>query len=56
MQMGGGISLYLNDTTSHPLVAAYLHILEPRNPFPPATTIFLLAAFVVADAMIPRSF
>ena len=37
-------SPYLNDTTSQPLAAAHLHILEPRKPLPPATTIFFLAA------------
>jgi len=45
---------YLNETTSHPLATAYLHILEPKKPFPPATTIFFLAAFdaaLAADAM-----
>lgn len=32
------------DVTSHPLATAYLHILEPRNPLPPHTMIFLAAA------------
>lgn len=35
----------LIDMTSHPLATAYLHILEPMNPLPPHTMIFLAAAF-----------
>ena len=45
---------YLSETTSHPLATAYLHILEPRKPFPPATTTFFLAArdaALAADVM-----
>lgn len=32
---------HLIDVTSQPLATAYLHILEPRNPFPPQTTSLL---------------
>jgi hypothetical protein len=35
---------YLMDVTSHPLATADLHIRDPKNPFPPATTSFLLTA------------
>jgi hypothetical protein len=31
----------LIDVTSHPLDMADLHILEPKNPFPPQTTSLL---------------
>lgn len=41
-------SAHLNEITSQPLATAYLHILEPRNPFPPAIIIFFLA---VAEAV-----
>lgn len=36
--------LYLMEVTSQPLVTADLQMRDPRNPFPPATTIFLFAA------------
>lgn len=39
----------LRETTSQPRATAYLHILDPRNPFPPATTIFLRAAEAAED-------
>jgi len=44
---------YLKETTFHPLAAAYLQILVPRKPFPPATTIFLAApeAALAGEAM-----
>ena len=45
------LSIYLNDTTSQPRTTAYLQILEPRNPFPPATTIFRFRASL-ADVVI----
>lgn len=35
--------------TSQPLATADLHILEPRNPFPPHTTIFLADMFCVGS-------
>jgi len=34
---------YLIDVTSQPLATADLHILEPRNPFPPQITILFAA-------------
>lgn len=40
-----GIS-YLIDVTSQPLATADLHILEPKNPLPPQTTIRFAAAIV----------
>lgn len=40
-----GRAFYLIDVTSQPLATAYLHILEPRNPLPPHTIIFLAAVF-----------
>jgi hypothetical protein len=35
---------YLIDVTSQPLETAALHILDPKKPLPPQTTIFLTAA------------
>ncbi|MBA7492629.1 hypothetical protein ES702_03179 [subsurface metagenome] len=45
-------SAHLIETTSHPLATAYLHILDPRKPFPPATRIFF---FAVAEAVAPAA-
>jgi hypothetical protein len=39
-----GFSAYLIEVTSQPLATAYLHIREPRKPFPPHTTSRLEAA------------
>jgi hypothetical protein len=36
----------LIEVTSQPLATADLHIREPKNPFPPQTTIFLAAAIL----------
>jgi len=33
--------------TSHPRATAYLHILLPKNPFPPQTTIFFTAVILL---------
>lgn len=49
--MGGPVpsATHLIDVTSHPLATAYLHILEPRKPFPPQTMIFFAAAFDMVE-------
>jgi len=40
------LNTYLIDVTSHPRSTADLHILDPRKPFPPQTTILLTAAIL----------
>jgi hypothetical protein len=37
---------HLIDVTPHPLSTADLHILDPKKPFPPQTTILLTAAIL----------
>jgi hypothetical protein len=51
----GRTRTHLIDVTSHPLATAYLHILEPRNPFPPQTTSLFTAAdiFDASDITFP---
>jgi hypothetical protein len=38
------------EVTSHPLATAFLHILEPRKPFPPATTKRFFTACAILDS------
>lgn len=40
---------YLIDVTSQPLVTADLQMREPRNPFPPATTMLFFTFFDIVD-------
>jgi len=40
------LEMYLMDVTSQPLTTAYLHILEPRKPFPPHTTSLFVDAMM----------
>jgi hypothetical protein len=37
---------HLMDVTSQPLATADLHILDPKNPLPPQTTSFFVAAML----------
>jgi hypothetical protein len=47
------VVVYLIEVTSQPLETADLHILEPRNPLPPQTTIFLAADMEPASEINP---
>ena len=46
------LGVYLIEVTSQPRATADLHILDPRNPFPPQTTRRFVVAVAIGDSCI----